>query len=173
MLGLHRGSRRVLFASSSLLGGSGLCGGAAGTAIVANAIHRGGVVDDGSVVGVVDHRGVHVGYGGVVVISAAAPFTTGEAHSGITESVSYATIEADMRSPISSVPQITATAPTPITRSPEQSDGRGDYPRARYPEIAVRAIRPITWGPDVARAWADGLGINWQDWRTDVNGDSD
>src|SRR5713226_1018120 len=128
------------------------------------------VVDDGRVVGIVNDGDVHVGHRAVVVVVATSPVAAEKADTGVAETVVNAAIEADLGSPIARGPSVKAVFESPIPGSPEQTDFRREYPCARNPEVAVWAIRPITWNPNIARSRTDGLNVNRQHGRPNPDG---
>jgi hypothetical protein len=139
---------------SCLFGGSWLGGYAAGSTVIAGAIHCGVVIHHGRVVRIIDDRGVYVRDRRVVVVDFAAPFTTAK---------------SDVRPPISRVPDLNASAPTPITRGPQIPRRRSQDPGSRHPEISVVTVGSIARGPDIACAGAYGLRVNGQGGRSDMN----
>ena len=158
VLSLRFGSSHMAIASCSLLLRVRTSIDSAGSSVVADPVHC-NVIDDGSVVGVVNVHNVHVVDRAVVVKVAAVPISTFIAIAGVTESVIDATVETPtlVRSPISDVPDVGRAAPAPITWSPEVSHYGSNHPRARYPVVAVRTISPVTRSPDVARSRAQRL----------------
>src|ERR1700757_2434376 len=84
MLGLEGRRRSVLFVRRSLFGRRRLSHSAAGAAVIAAAVDRRIVVDDGGFVGVVDDSGVYVRDGCIVAVHTAVPRAAAKAHSGVT-----------------------------------------------------------------------------------------
>jgi hypothetical protein len=125
------------------------------------------VVDDGLRVCVVYDGRVYSGHRRVVIELATVPVSAGEADAEISKPIVDAAIEPDFGAPISRVPEISAVRPAPIPRSPIESDDRRQHPRARHPEIPIRAVGPVAWNPYVPGAWANGLHINGNHWRSD------
>ena len=173
MLGLEGRRRSVLFVRRSLFGRRRLSHSAAGAAVIADAVDRRIVVDDGGFVGVVDDSGVYVGDGCIVAIHTAVPGAANKAHSGVTEPIVNSAIKAHMGAPIAAMPDVHAPSPAPIARRPEQANCRGDYPRARNPVVSGRTISPISGRPDISRARTNRLRVNRQSWRTDVDRNAD
>jgi len=173
VLGLHGGGRDMVLVLGRQFRRRGPRRDATGAAVIADIVDSGAVDDRVVDVGVVNHGGVHIGDCGVVMEGAATPFASNKPYAAITEAIINSAIEADVRAPISSVPEVRASAPTPITRSPEEARGRGDHPRARNPVVSIRPIGPITRCPDVARGRAYRLNIDRQSRRADVHGDPD
>src|SRR5580658_1037491 len=105
-------------------------------------------VDDGFVhIGIVDHRPVDVGHGGVVTEGAAVPFTADVARSEVSVPVVDAAVESYRSAPVASVPVVCVRPIAPVTGCPEPSRRRRDDPRSRYPVIAARSPSPISWSP--------------------------
>src|SRR6202158_3458003 len=171
-MSLHRSCGNVMFALGGSFRGSRPGVDSAFATVEADMV-VGGVVDHGFVdVGVVDDGGVHVGDGGVVVKLPAAPFAAVEAYAAVAEAVVNAAVEAYVRAPISPVPEVDATAPAPIARGPEKARLRREHPGARNPEVTIVAIGPVPRRPKIALPWTDGLGVNGQSRRANVNRDS-
>src|SRR6266481_178184 len=127
------------------------------------------VVDDGRVVSVAHDCDVYVGHRAVVVVGAVSPVAAEEADAGIAETVIDSAVVTYFRSPVAGMPYIEIVFPSPVPGSPEQTDFRRLHPGARDPEIAVRAIGPISGNPDIAGFRADGLNIHRQRRRTNPN----
>src|SRR5271170_6294129 len=115
---------------------------------------------------------IHVHDSGVVEESAAAPFAATETDAAIAEAVVNAAVEADVWAPVAAVPNIEAVVPAPVTGSPEHADGC-DHPGAGHPVVAAVIVPgPVAGRPQIAGAGADGLLVNRQRGRTDVDGDA-
>src|SRR5262249_36745974 len=137
-------------------------------AVIADAIYGDVVVDYSLVVNM--HIGdVDVVHRAVVVERAAAPISANVADAKVAETVVHATVEADVRSPVSRVPKVEAFTPTPVAWRPKEPWFRGDHPRARHPEITVFPIRPVAGRPDVAITRASRLHIHRQYRRRDAD----
>src|SRR5580700_962739 len=145
---------------------------AAAASVKADAIHACVIVDHCAVIYVVHVGDVHVVHAAVVEEMAAVPVAAFVAEAAVAETVVNAAVEADVRAPISGVPEISAATPTPVARRPQESDFRCDYPRAGDPIVAIRSVGPITRRPDVAISRAGRLHINRQLRRSDGDGDS-
>ena len=114
-------------------------------------------------------RNADVGDSAVVVERSSAPLPADKAHTRIAEAVVNSAIEANVRSPVSRVPGIEPSAPSPISGSPQHADRRHD-PGARHPVVAgVIVPSPIAGCPEVAWSGADRLCVNRQRWRSDSN----
>ena len=123
--------------------------------------HVARVMDDHSSavdVGYVSH--IHVNHGPVVEKPTASPFASKEAHTAVTEAVVDTTIKPNMVSPISRMPDVEASTPSPVTRSPQHPHRRND-PRARHPVVStIITPRPVTGSPQVAGSRTNGLRVD-------------
>lgn len=81
----------------------------------------GDVIDHSLVVDVGHVEAAEIGYRTVVVERAAAPVTAAETNAGISKTVVDTTVEAYVRTPIASVPDIKTAAPSPVAGSPQQA----------------------------------------------------
>src|ERR1700676_540187 len=162
MLGLHRGSCDVLLAIDRQFDRRRSRMNSAIATVVADPVDVGIVVDHGGVIGVVNLVDIYVVHGGVVVEAIAIPASAFVAESAVTEAVIYAAIEADMFTPISAVPKVRTTSPTPVTRSPEVSNLRRDDPGSGNPVVVflIVVVGPIAGSPDVAISGANRLLIH-------------
>jgi hypothetical protein len=109
-------------------------------------------------------RGVYAHDRGVVEELPALPISALEAGAHVPESIKNATVEADLFSPVASVPEVNAVAPAPISRSPEETDFGGENPRAGHPVVVAIVIvpSPIAGRPHIALARTDGLYVHRQ-----------
>ena len=131
-------------------------------AVIADVVHR-SVVDDCSVVGVVDDRGVHMIHVGVVGEMTVLPTTALIAHPAIAKAVVDAAIEADVRSPITLMPEERAAAPSPVAGRPQEPDLRRQDPGPRHPVVAIEGIvGPVARRPKVTFRRTNGLLIDGQ-----------
>src|ERR1700751_1983446 len=85
----------------------------------------------------------------------------------VTEAVSYAAIKADVFTPVSAVPEVSSVSPTPIARSPQESNARRDDPGSGNPVVVlvIIVVSPVAGSPDVAISRADRLLVNRKWWR--------
>ena len=128
--------------------------------------HHGSVIDMGHV------RDANVGDGPVVVERSSTPLPSRKSHARIAESVVNSAIEADVRSPVASVPSVESSAPSPISGRPQHADGR-NYPGARHPVVAgVIVPGPVPGGPEEARSRTNRLRVNRQQRRADADRDA-
>ena len=124
-----------------------LRGDAAG-AVVARLVD-GHIVDRDVVhIGVMDHRGVHIGHCGVVVVCASLPAPAVKADAAVAEPVIHTAVETDVRTPVAGVKRIHAADETPVAGRPENADGRRGNPGARNPVVTSRRERPVTRRPN-------------------------
>src|SRR5712672_369138 len=86
-------------------------------AVVADAVHA-RIVDDCLVVRVMNDRGVYIHDRGVVEEAAPLPVSALKASAHVSESIENDTVEADLLSPVASIPEVDAVAPAPISWSP-------------------------------------------------------
>src|SRR5439155_6160355 len=140
MLPLFRGWRHLPLAGCCLLFGSRPCCYSPGTAVIANAIYRGRVVDYGCVVNVVNVGDVHVVDGLVVVELPSSPIAAIVAATGIPVAIGNATIEADDRTPVAGMPVVQRVVKRPVPGRPKQAGFGGKRPRTGYPSIRVKAL---------------------------------
>ena len=161
--GLRGRWREVPCAGKPLLFGGRSRVGSTIAAVVADAIHA-RIVDDRLVVRVMNDGGVYVHDRGVVKEVAASPVSALKASAHVSESIKNATVEADLVSPIASVPEVNAVAPSPISRSPQETDFGRENPRARHPVVVTIGIvpSPIAGRPEIAFTRTDGLYVNRQ-----------
>src|SRR6266851_6564284 len=168
---IHRRLHMLLTQRGLLLGvGAGLH--AAGAAVVADAVVV-VVHDNGLVVDVVNVRDVDVVHGTVVGEGSVAPVAALIPDAAVAEAVVHAAVEADMRTPIACVEDVSAAAPSPVPGGPEIAHHRRPYPNARNPVVAVRPIRPVARCPEIAISRAERLRIDRQYGRCGVHGDND
>src|SRR5215475_7127745 len=108
---------------------------------------------------------------GIVVEAIVLPTAALKSISEISVPIVDSAVEANVRSPISGVPQEGAAAPTPISWRPQISRLRRQHPRARHPVVAVIVVvRPKSWRPDISFAGANRLFINWDCRRAEAYG---
>jgi len=79
-------------------------------------------------------------------------------------------IETDLCSPIALVENVVVAIFSPVAWSPKIADFGSHDPRSWYPIIVVITVCPITRGPDVVIAGADGLLVDGQFGRRDPDG---
>ena len=161
--GLRGRWREVSAAGNPLLFGCRSRIGSTVAAVVADAVHA-RIVDDRLVVRVMNDRGVYVHDRGVVEELPSLPVSALKASAHVSESIKNATVEADLVSPIASVPDVNAVAPSPISRSPQETDFGRENPRARHPVVVTIGIvpSPIAGRPEIAFTRTDGLYVNRQ-----------
>jgi hypothetical protein len=99
------------------------------------------------IVDIVNVRHVHVIHGTVVVEGAMIPISALVTNATIAEAIIYATVKADMFTPITAMPGVHVIAPTPVTGSPEEAYFGSHHPGSRNPEVAFISISPIAGSP--------------------------
>jgi len=163
LLKLLRPGVEALLMCRSLLRGCWTYIDAAPAAVVANAVY-GCLVDDGAInVSVMNDGGVHMHDRGVVAEIAAIPASAIETGSVVAVAVIHTAIEADLRAPVSGVPEVGAVTPAPVPRSPEQAYGGGKDPRSGYPIVIADSIPgPIARCPQIVGPRTDWLLVDGQ-----------
>ena len=168
MLRLHSGSADVAIAIRGHFRGRGTSVETAATAVVADAADV-AIVDHGAVIDVVNVGGVYVIHGAVIKEMIVIPVAALIAETAIAEAVVHAAVKADVRAPVTGVPEITTAAPTPVAGSPEETDSRRQDPNARNPVVAASRVGPVAGSPDVAVSGANGLRVNGKRWRSNTD----
>ena len=160
MLSLHRRGSNVPLSQRSFLRSSRPRADSSLAAVIADAVH--GDVVHGGVVGIVDVGDVYAIDSAVVIEIPAVPIPAIVAVTVIAKAVANAAVEADLRPPVTGIPDVGAFAPSPVAGRPEKTDLGSQHPSPGHPEISIGAVRPITRSPDVTRTRAPRLFINWQ-----------
>ena len=107
-----------------------------------------GDIHHSRVIGVVNDGGVHAIHVSVVREMIALPAASLITLAAVAESVVNAAIEAHVRAPVSFMKTKRAAFPTPISRSPQESNLGRFNPCARHPVVAILVvIRPETGRP--------------------------
>src|SRR5258706_4118387 len=119
MLPLRCNRRHAPLARIGLLPVRGARVDAASSTVVSDTIDR---IDNQLLIHVVDDRDVYVVDSRVIAELSAAPVTAFVAAAEVAETVVESTVEADVWTPISGIPDIEAVRPTPITWRPEEAD---------------------------------------------------
>ena len=162
-----RGRWREVSATGNplLLGGRSRIGSTV-AAVVADAVHA-RIVDDRLVVRVMNDRGVYVHDRGVVEELPSLPVSALKASAHVSESIKNAAVEADLLSPVASVPDVNAVAPSPISWSPQETNFGRENPRAGHPVVVAVVIvpSPIAGCPHIAFARTDRLYVHGQERR--------
>jgi hypothetical protein len=122
---------------------------------------------------VVNDGGIHVDHGSVVGEETAAPLATGKADAEIAAPVIHAAVVADGWSPIALVKYVEAVGPSPVTRRPIGANVGGGNPCAGHPVVVAIAavVGPVAWSPHQVGLRADGLLIDGQHRRSEVDAD--
>jgi hypothetical protein len=119
MLPLHRRRRDVALLSEGLLPGGGLRLNTAASSVVADTIDG---VGNRPLVDVVDDGDVYVVYSRVIEELSAIPVTAFVADTDVAVTVVNSSVETDVWTPISDIPDIQAARPTPIAWRPQKAD---------------------------------------------------
>lgn len=120
---LRRDWSNAVFAERGLFGRYRPHLDAAAAAVIAHSCV--GDVHDFVVVHIVNDRSIHIGDAPVIFESVAIPIAAFITAAHISEAVVDSTVEAHMRTPVASVPQVTAAGKAPERRCPQCSDIRG------------------------------------------------
>src|ERR1019366_1162550 len=130
---------------------------AAGSAVVADA----GVTRsrNAALVHVVNDVDVDVCDGAVIGEAAAIPVAAIVASAGVAKTVVDATVEADVSTPVTSMPAVAVAVEVPVGRRPECIDVGCKHPCAGDPVIAAVAVAPVAWRPHIVIAGAGGLAV--------------
>ena len=141
------------------------------SAVIADSVAGAGsvgsaIVDDGAVVDVGDVA--NVGDGAVVVEVMPVPVAAEVADADIAEAVVDASVEADVRTPITVMEGVAASVVAPVGRRPKSTVVGWGAPYAGNPVVAVCTPGPVTGRPKVVwigcgwlivfRKWRRGLG---------------
>jgi hypothetical protein len=118
MLPLRRHRRDVALMGEGLLPRSGARVDPATSSVVADTIHR---INDRPLVDVVDDGDVYVVYATVIEELSSTPVTAFVADSDVAVTVVDSTVEANVWTPISDIPDIEAIRPSPISGRPEEA----------------------------------------------------
>ncbi len=161
MLSLRRRWSKVPLSQGRFLRSIGMGFDSAMATVIADAIYS-DVVHYCPVVNVVDLSHVHAIDGAVVIKISTVPVSAFIAVTVVAVTVVDATIKADLRAPVSGMPEVGVSSPSPVAGRPQKTDLGSQHPRARHPKIAIGTIGPITWSPDVTGTRAPRLFINWQ-----------
>src|SRR5271155_3714040 len=97
-------------------------------AVEAGVVDCGRVVDHGAILVHTVEAGSDVHQRRVVSECAALPASTVESDAAVTESIVNSAIEPNVRSPVASVPSVSATHKAPIPGCPQQSGSRRSDP---------------------------------------------
>jgi hypothetical protein len=130
------------------------------------------VVDNGALVVIAD-AGAYVGDGAVVIEVVSLPVASEEAEADVAEAVIDATVEADVRTPVSAVEAVVSAAPAPVGRCPESAIVGWRNPLAGNPVVAVVAPRPVAGSPEIVGVGSGRLVVFRKRRRGLVGGDGD
>jgi hypothetical protein len=152
---------KALLASGAHLRRSRTRPDSAATAVEADAVSI--VAYDRAVnVGVVNHGGIHVHYGGVVGETISLPASAVEALAVVAVAVIHSTVKAYLRAPVAVIPFIASVVPSPVAGRPEQAGLWRRDPCSWNPVVAIIAPRPVAGSPNVVGIGALGLLVNRQ-----------
>src|SRR6185437_3440061 len=160
------------------------------TLVLSRELPRVGVGDDNAVATVeahvtevVDHHGPvvdvrHVDVGNVrdcavVHHMAAAPESACVTNTGVAKPVVHTAIEADVRAPVTGMPEIGSASPAPVAGGPQKTGTRREYPGSGHPVVTIITPSPVSGCPDVVGARRSRLHIDRQGRRGDVDRDAD
>jgi hypothetical protein len=135
---------------------------AAITAIVADTVDCGRIIDHGCVVNIVNIGDVHVVYRTIVEEVSVVPPASFITLPEVAEPVRDPAIETNMRAPITLIEDESLFAPTPITRCPKKSHFGSLDPSTGNPVIiaGVVVVGPVARSPKVTLTWTRGLLIH-------------
>ena len=111
----------------------------------------------GVLVCIVDLVAVHVRDDRVMPEHSPFPTSAAEARAEVAVAVIDATVEADLRAPISFVPGVLAADEAPITGRPEESHAGREHPGTGYPVVAIITVLIVARRPNVPVARTGGL----------------
>jgi hypothetical protein len=131
------------------------------------------VIDHRPVVHIGDVHATKVGNRPVVVEGTTTPVASLETDTAIPVSVVDSAVKSYVRAPIAGMPEIRATAPTPVARCPQEARGGRHNPCARYPVIIAVVVSPIAGCPDITNCGTRWLYVHGQSGWCDVDGDAD
>jgi hypothetical protein len=110
-------------------------------------------IGDGAVVDY-DVGDVHIVDGAVIVEATPAPIPALVADPAIAESIVDAAVVADVSAPEAVVVAISPAVRSPISRSPQVTHLRREYPGSRHPVVALGGVTPVSGRPKIAVAGA-------------------
>jgi hypothetical protein len=158
MLHLRRYGRRTGIAHDGQFLGAGARADAAVSTVVAHAII--GAARHRIVVNVVHYRGIDVRHIAVIGERAVIPVRAIITPARVTETVVDATVETNVRTPVTGVPEIVIALVIPVRRSPEGIDPRCQNPGSGNPVIAaIGSVAPVAWRPVIAVAGTGRLAV--------------
>lgn len=167
VLRLSSHGRGMSLTSGGLLFGPRTRGDPTIATVVADPVHRGGVVDDGCVVHVVNVGDVHIVHRTVVIKLPVLPTSTLVAFSKVSVAITDSAIETDLLTPVALIEDVAIATPTPIGWSPEQSRFRSHHPRTWHPVVIVVivGVSPVAGGPEITFSRTKRLLIDGELWR--------
>lgn len=120
--------------------------------IITHAVHR-DIVDHPPVdISIMDHRRIHTSHRRIIPEATTIPFPAIISRTAIPATIIDATVISHMRSPISHMPGIHATIPTPVSRRPIQTNRGRRRPITRHPIIVTGILipGPVTGYPKIS-----------------------
>ena len=112
------------------------------------------VYNDGPGIDVVNVNHVDVVDAAIVGEGAMIPVAALVANTTVTEAVVDTTVEAYVRTPVTGMEDVSAAAPAPVTRCPENTNCGRLNPYAGNPVVAFRTPCPIARRPEISIAGA-------------------
>jgi hypothetical protein len=155
-----------------LLFGPGALVYAAFSAVVADTSHV--PLIDRSVVHIVNDGDVHVVDGAIVVEASPVPTSAFITVAEVAVSIIDSAIETYDRAPEAFIKDESTAAPSPVSRSPQETELGSQHPCAGNPIVIVEigVPGPVAGSPDETVAGANGLFVNGQIWRRKPNRDA-
>jgi len=174
VLHLNRGRSHVMLVHRHALFGTRIVTDAARAAVVRDVV----IVDDCRVIDdrpihvrIVDDGSIHVHDRGVIGKIAAMPLSAHEANAHVAESIVHATVEANVRSPVSGMEDVQATGPAPVRWSPQCALVWRRNPRTGNPVVAIIPVSPVAGRPHPAGLRAGRLNVDGQHRRRNAHAD--
>ena len=175
LLRLRSHRRNMPIASGYLILRSWMCGCAAISAVIADPVYGGRIVNHRGVVNVANVRDVYVVDGLVVVEAPIVPASALIAFPEVAVSVYDSAVETHMRSPVAIVENVTVAVPGPVPRRPQVAYFRRFHPGAGNPVIVavIVVIRPVAGHPDISFGRTQRLLVHRQRRRTETHCNAD
>lgn len=133
---------------------------ATSTSVIADPIDR-DVVDHLLVVDVGNMPSAKIIRITVVIKRATTPVPAVIARAVVSIAIIHTAVEAHTRCPITSVKNIKAIVPCPVTRRPQQANCGRPHPCAWHPVVISSVVFPISWRPQIAITRNRRLHIDW------------
>jgi hypothetical protein len=107
---------------------------------------------------------VNISKRSVIVERPAFPAAPIVSDTAVAETVVYAAIKPNIRSPVTGMPSVKSSGVSPITGRPEKANFGRVSPVSRHPVVSIVAVGPITRYPYFTVGRARGL-IIYRQWR--------